>query len=54
MIASFSPYLAGAIFDATGSYAPAFLIVFLLAIAAAVVAALLKRIGRRIVPDGSS
>ena len=54
VIGSFSPYVSGAIFDATGSYAPAFLIVFLLAIAAAVVAALLKRIGRRIVPDGSS
>lgn len=45
VIGAFSPYLAGAIFDWSGSYRPAFLIVFLLAMAAAVVAALLKRIG---------
>lgn len=41
---SFAPYLAGAVFDLSGSYAPAFLGIFFLAVAAAVVAALLRRI----------
>lgn len=51
VVGAFSPYVAGAIYDSTGSYGPAFLIVFLLAMAAALVAALLKRIGRRILRE---
>ena len=54
VIASFSPYLAGAIFDATGSYAPAFLIIFLLGMAAALVAALLKRMAPLVARSGPS
>lgn len=53
IVASFAPYAAGAIFDATGSYSPAFLVIFALSAAAGCVAALLKRIashGAAVIP----
>ena len=47
IVASFAPYAAGAIFDATGSYSPAFIVIIVLSLAAGLVAALLKRIASR-------
>jgi MFS family permease len=47
LISAVAPYAAGALFDATGSYAVAFLAIVLLLAAGGVTAGLLKRIARR-------
>ncbi|MBN1105754.1 MAG: MFS transporter [Deltaproteobacteria bacterium] len=45
-----APYLAGLIFDATGSYTPVFLVIFFLMMTAGLAAAMLKRIAAGRVP----
>jgi MFS family permease len=50
LISAFSPYVVGALFDATGSYSLAFLLTFVLLVAGGVVAGLLKRIAARTHP----
>ncbi len=50
LIGALAPYAAGALFDATGSYSLAFLLMVLLLAAGGVVAGLLKRIAARTYP----
>ena len=47
LISALAPYAAGALFDATGSYSIAFLLIVLLLVAGGVVAGLIKRIAAR-------
>ncbi|MFH1480087.1 MAG: MFS transporter [Pseudomonadota bacterium] len=49
-VGAFAPYIAGVVFDTKGTYAPVFLIVIVLLVAAGLVAAMLKRVPNRDIP----